>query len=331
MKTLRIGIDTYGLDPLRLNPLEILEWAKKNGAEGVQFSGLSPEQREKIEPAYLRDLSEVAVSNGLYLEWGGGQHIPYDIETWRKKDILEINRKAAQEAKALGTRIIRSCSGGLMRWNPESLPTETLLEEMAKSLKSQRQMLKDHNVILAIETHFEFTTHELLRLFEQCQAEPGDYLGVCLDSMNLLTMLEEPVEATERILPWIVSTHIKDGALLLTSEGLTSFPAEIGKGVINLQKIAKKLASLPWKVHLSIEDHGGSFFLPIFDSFFLSKFPDLTVKEFVSLIHLANQTEEAFRTDRLDITSWDKWPEVCEARLQRDIQTLKKLLRSEPG
>lgn len=331
MKTLSIGIDNYGLEPLQLNPFEILEWAKNNGAEGVQFSGLTKEQRKGIDDKYLKDLAQFAASNNLYLEWGGGQHIPFDVETWNKKDTHKINRTAAKEAAVLGTRIIRSCSGGLMRWNPESPPTKTLLEEMAKNIKSQRQMLKDHDVILAIETHFEFTTHELLRLFDTCDAEPGDYLGICLDTMNLLTMLEDPVSATERILPWVVSTHIKDGAILLTSEGFVTFPAEIGKGIIDLQKIIKDLASLPQEVNLSIEDHGGRFHLPIFDLDFLSKFPDLTVPEFSILIQLSQQTEEVFRTDQLDITNREEWPHVCDSRLLRDIQALKELLRKNPS
>jgi sugar phosphate isomerase/epimerase len=330
MKTLPIGIDNYSLEPLQLNPLETLEWAKNKGAEGVQFSGLTEEQRRDIDDKYLKDLAQFAASNNLYLEWGGGQHIPFDVETWKKKDTRKINRAAAKEAAALGTRIIRSCSGGLMRWNPESPPTKTLLKETAKSLKSQRQMFKDHDVILAIETHFEFTTHELLRLFDTCDAEPGDYLGICLDTMNLLTMLEDPVMATKRILPWVVSTHIKDGAILLTSEGFVTFPAEISKGIIDFQKIIGGLASLPHEVNLSIEDHGGRFHLPIFDPDFLSKFPDLTVPEFSSLIQLSQQTEEAFRTDRLDITEREEWPTLCDGRLMRDIQTLKELLRKYP-
>jgi hypothetical protein len=146
--------------------------------------------------------------------------------------------------------------------------------------------------------------------------------------MNLLTMLEDPVQATERILPWVVSTHIKDGAILLTSEGLITFPAEIGKGIIDLGRITQRLASLPHDVHLSIEDHGGRFHLPIFTSGFLSQFPDLTAQEFSSLIQLTQHTEEAFRTDRLDMIDSEHWPRECEARLMRDINTLKELLRS---
>ncbi|MCK4829634.1 sugar phosphate isomerase/epimerase [bacterium] len=327
MKTFRIGIDNYGLYPLKMNPLEILQWAKDNGAEGVQFSGLTPEDSEKIDLAYLKDMAQHATSHNLYLEWGGGQHIPYNTSTWEKEDIVEINKKAAKQAATLNTRIVRSCSGGLMRWNPENPKTETLLQEMAKSLRSQRQMLKDHNIILAIETHFEFTTHELLRLFEQCDTEPGDYLGICLDTMNLLTMLEDPIQATERILPWVVSTHIKDGALLLTKDGLVTFPAEIGKGVLNLKKIINKLATLPQEIFLSIEDHGGSFSCPIFDSSFLSKFPDLTPQELACLLQMAQRSVEKVHNGQLAIVKRENWANICESRLKIDIQALKELLQ----
>lgn len=238
MDEMKIGIDSYGLHPLDLDPLGIMEWAVKHGAKGVQFSGLESHHREKADKAYLKDLAQYAEEKGLYLEWGGGQHIPFDLSSWQRIDLGEINRKAAEEASVIGTRIIRSCSGGLMRWNPASPMTETLLQEAAASLLSQKQMLIDHNVILAIETHFEFTTWELLRLFERCETEPGEYLGICLDTMNLLTMLEDPIKAVERILPWVVSTHIKDGAIIFLEDGMMTFPVEIGKGIMDIKKIA---------------------------------------------------------------------------------------------
>lgn len=325
MRNLRVGIDNYGLYPLGFDALQVLEWARDNGAEGVQFSGISPEESQRIDPARLKDLSQFASANDLYLEWGGGQHIPFDMQTWMKKDIFEFNRKSAKEAEILGTRIIRSCSGGLMRWNPDNPKTEALIEESAASLRSQKQMLRDHNVVLAIETHFEFTTFELLRLFERCNTEPGDYLGICLDTMNLLTMLEDPVSATERILPWVVSTHIKDGGLILEFEDLISFPAEIGQGVIDLTQIISLLDSLPHRVNLSIEDHGGSFVLPVSNPKFRAEFPDLSQEEFNKLLGLAKRTKKRMTNEGLLIVERTRWSEICEERLKRDLVVLKRL------
>jgi len=326
VKKMAVGIDNYCLFPLNLSPLEVLKWAEGNGAKGVQFSGLNPEVAKKVDTAYLKDLASYASDKGLFLEWGGAQHIPFDLKTWEKKDIVEINQKVAEQAALLGTSIVRACSGGLMRWDPQSPGTETLLEEMAKNLRAQRQMLKDNHVILAIETHFEFTTHELLRLFDRCEAVPGEYLGICLDTMNLLTMLEDPISATRRILPWVVCTHIKDGAVLLNKEGLTTFPTEIGKGVIDLRKICAFFGLSQRNINLTIEDHGGNFSLPVFDPLFLSKFPDLTTGEFARILRLALQTEERMKNGKMALTAREEWPEICEARIKRDIQAFKQLL-----
>lgn len=325
MKSFRIGIDNYSLHPYGLDPLETMQWAMAHDAEGVAFSGLTPDIREKCDRAYLKDLARYAGDHDLYIEWGGGQHIPYDTQSWKPRDLFENNRRMAEEASQLGTRIVRSCSGGLMRWMPESPATETLLGETAHALLAQKQMLKDHGVILAIETHFEFTTFELRRLIETCDAEPGDWLGICLDTMNLLTMLEDPVLATERILPWVVCTHVKDGGLQLASEGMISFPAGIGEGIIDLKTIIDRLRTLNRELTLSIEDHGGRFELPIFDPLFLSKFPDLEIQEFTKLLRLAQRTAELQEKNRCALTPREKWPDACAARIDQDIQSLKKM------
>lgn len=327
MKKFRIGIDNYCLNPLKLSPMETLEWAVKNGAEGVQFSGFSGEERKNLDELFLKDLAHFAAAENLYLEWGGGQHIPFDSNTWKRKDIFESNRTSAEQASILGTRIIRSCSGGLMRLQPDAPMTETLLQETASALLLQREMLRDNNVLLAIETHFEFTTFELLRLFELCEAEPRDFLGICLDTMNLLTLLEDPLKATKRILPWIVSTHIKEGGILLAQEGMITFPSGIGKGIVDLRRIAEQISLLPGPINLSIEDHGGSFFLPIFDPVFLSKFPDLTTQEFADLFRMSNQAAKIVQSGKLYITERKDWPDICESRVRQDIPALKAIIK----
>ncbi len=326
MNRFRIGIDNYGLHPLKMTPLEILKWAKDHGAEGVAFSGLFPEERKIVDRAYLKDIKQYAAENDLYLEWGGAQHIPVDLKSWEPKDIFEVNLQAAKEAGLLGTRIVRSCSGGLMRWDPDSLPTEELLNETLAELTAQRGMLEDYNVILAIETHFEFTTFELARLLERTGVEPGGCFGICLDTMNLLTMLEDPVRAAERILPWIVSAHIKDGGLLMRDGDLISFTTEIGAGVVDFPQIFASLSSLDRDLNLNIEDHGGEFHLPVTDERFLREFPDLTLREFASLFRLERRTYEKAAKGECAIMPRNRWQDACEARMERNVDHLKDLL-----
>jgi 3-oxoisoapionate decarboxylase len=326
----RVGIDSYTLDPLGLSPFEALDWAVAHGSGGLQFSGLSPEWAARADDAFLDDLAAKARDLGLYLEWGGASHVPFDMETWQPRETRDLNLRAAGQAARLGTEVIRSCSGGLMRWKDDAPSTETFLEEMARSLRSQMPMLHDFGVVLAIELHFEFTTFELLRLFDMCGAQPGGCLGICLDTMNTLTLLEDPAAAAERILPWVVATHVKDGALALDDEGFFSFPTAAGTGLVDFPHIFTLLAGLDREVTLSLEDHGGSFPIPVFDSSFLARFPDLTVSELSRLVRLAGTGARRLRDGSLRITERDTWPLHCESRAINGIEAIKRIVREAP-
>jgi sugar phosphate isomerase/epimerase len=318
----QVGLDNYGLFPLDLSPLDSLRWALAHQADGVSFSGLTPTWQSRLDASSLRDLRAFAADHGLYLEWGGAQHIPRAMTSWARKDLFEMNRGAARQAAALGATVVRSCSGGLMRWDAANPPTDVLLRETAEALRAQQTMLRDYGVVLAIETHFEFTSFELLRLFDLCEAEPGGSLGICLDTMNLMTMIEHPVMAAGRLLPWVVSTHMKDGGVLNASDGLVTFPAPVGNGVVELAAIVGMLDALERPVHLSVEDHGGSFALPIHDGAFLSRFPDLAGAELRALLELAETTQADSACRPLDRA---EWPAVCESRIAFDLVALRTI------
>lgn len=326
MKPFKVGIDSYSLKPLDLSPFELLEWAIINEADGVQFSERNLPPSPAPDKALLEDLRSYAAENGLYLEWGGGEHVPLDLATGQRKDILTVNKRAAAEACLLGAGSVRSCSGGLMRWKKGPPPTEELLRLTAGALREQKSMLREFGVVLAIETHFEFTSFELLRLFDMCGAVPGECLGVCLDTMNLLTMLEDPESAADRLLPWVVTTHVKDGGLLLTEDGLVSFTAEAGTGVVELAAIFEKLSASPGKVNLSLEDHGGDTLIPILDAEFLAKFPDLTVLELAKLLGLAARCRSLKEQGKLGILERARWPEVCERRMKRGLRAVRRIV-----
>lgn len=320
---MKVGIDNYGLFPLDLSPMETLQWAVKHGAEGVAFSGIKNRTEQPFASGELADLKSYAREQNLYLEWGGGQHLPFHMSTHDSKEIFGMNRIICEEAAILGTPIIRSCSGGLMRWHREGPTTEEYLDAMGKELKRMIPIVQDLGLFWAIETHFEFTSHELVRLFENNGFYPDKNIGICLDTMNLLTMLEDPVQATQRLLPWIVSTHMKDGGLVIYPEGLRSYPAPIGEGWIRLDEIARLLKKEGRVKQLNLEDHNGSFVLPIYDQDFTNEFPDLDHAEFKKLVDMACSSQSC--KDRIEkyFFNRDLWPSVCEKRMSQGVHELK--------
>ncbi|MCX6561577.1 MAG: sugar phosphate isomerase/epimerase [Candidatus Aminicenantes bacterium] len=321
-RILKVGLDGYGLKPLGLPPLRLLEWAAARGADGIQFSEPPP---EADDPGFLKDLGQTARGLGLYLEWGGGQHIPFDPKSRRPIDIAAVNRKAAGQAAALGLTAIRSCSGGLMRWAADDPPVADYLQAMTAALRDQAPMLRGFGVTLALETHFEFTTFEILRHFEMCGAEPGGWLGICLDTMNVLTLLEDPVAAALRARPWIVMTHLKDGGILETAEGFRTFTAAVGDGIVDFASIIAGLNELERDIPLSVEDHGGDFLIPLADPAFRAKLPDLSVDEEASLRRLSRLTRERMETEGLAVLDRADWPRACEARMTRGLAAARRL------
>lgn len=326
MTCFRVGIDSYCLNPLALAPGAILNWVSERGGEGVQFSEVLLAPGQVADEGYLLELAEMARAKDLYLEWGGGEHVPFDTTTWREKDLMVGNRRAAESASTLGARVVRSCSGGFFRWEHEAPDTNALLDAMAVALRPQRSLFEDLGVTLAIELHFEFTTFELLRLFDMCDAEPGGWLGICLDTFNMLPMLEDPVAGTERILPWVVATHVKDGAVSLGPDGLNTFPTELGRGQVDIAAILDLLESAERPINLSIEDHGGTFTTPLWDAEFLAKFPDLTAIEMGQLLKLAYHGGERLAGNTPQPTDRADWPQLCQARTEAGLRYLRRLV-----
>ena len=322
MKPFKVGIDERTLGPLGLSPFETLDWAIINEADGVQFSagaGPAPDR------SFLRELAQYAEENRLYLEWGGGEYVPLDASLGGPRDIAAVNRAAAEQAHALGVDTVRASFAGPKRWEPGAASPDELLRLSARSLREQAPMLRDLGVTLALETQSAFSTFELLRLFEMCGVRPNEYLGICLDVMSALTMLEDPAAAAERILPWIVTTHVKDGAILLAEDGFIAFAAEAGTGVVDLETILGRLGTLDRRVNLTLDDHAGGVSVPAFAPAFPAAFPDLAVPELLTLLKLSMKGQRLLDEGRLSILDPDRWPEHCERRVKRGLRALKKI------
>ncbi len=96
MNRFRVGLDSYSVGPLRLGPLALLDWAKARGAEGVHFSEIHLDPGQTRDTGLLGELGRRAAEMELYVEWGGAQHIPFDMTTWQPRDLAPINAAAAR-------------------------------------------------------------------------------------------------------------------------------------------------------------------------------------------------------------------------------------------
>jgi sugar phosphate isomerase/epimerase len=326
MKSFKIGIDSGSLEPLGLSPFEILDWAIMNEAEGVQFSGPETDPERGFDRSFLKELAEYAVENRLYLEWGGAGHVPAGTAPGTIPDLLAINRKAAETARTLGLSAVLSRSGGPARWDPGAPPPGELVGLIASTLNEQKSMLKDIGVVLAIEPGPGLSTFDLLRILERTGTAPGEYFGVCFDTLGPLAMLEDPAAAAGRLWPWIAATRIRDGGIVLSGDGFSSFPAETGTGVLDFGAIFTELSKLERKINLSLLDHDGDIVVPVFAPAVMDHFPDLGVTELMAVLRLAMKSQELLDRGKLAILDSTRWAEHGERRIKHGLRTLRRIV-----
>jgi hypothetical protein len=165
-------------------------------------------------------------------------------------------------------------------------------------------------VRLLVKTHEEITSFEIARLV----VEVGpDMLGVALDPVNLLVRIEDPVEATKRIAPYVRQVFLDDAVVRFAEGGLRRFLHPLGQGDVDCPAI---LALVPKGAAGFVELHRGQFAMPIFDPTWRQGQPDMPLREFAAIVGLAARASSREM-------AWDQ--AVPLSRLQPTLDALQSL------
>ncbi|RKY04589.1 sugar phosphate isomerase/epimerase [Candidatus Poribacteria bacterium] len=323
---MRVGLDDYTISFMNLDPFQTIDYAEKLGAEGVQFGSvakLAPNWREEE----LLEVKGYADRKGMYIEVNIPSVNPYMYPPGRRKGLVRTLRKHIELAALAGGKGLRSYIGWKdNRFDPKFPPWEVQLEDTVKVLKQLAPLARDLGVKIALETHMDATTFELLRVIEEVGEEA---VGICLDTGNLTMCLEDPLEATRRVAPHVVATHLKDSILTFGERGLRWQARPCGEGIVPLEEMLSILSIYNPDLTLSIEDHPRIYELPIFDRAWLSKFGDLTPIELAEVVRLAVEAERRIRRGEIRPPEEEEaipWEERAEGRIRKSISYLKGVL-----
>jgi sugar phosphate isomerase/epimerase len=296
----RIGFDHYTIAQRGFTAEETLDFAQAHRFDGVQF--LEPAAIDaSLEPARLRALRARAEALGLYLEVG----LPSPNPVRRSRE-LEREVSPRERAVEIGPQIdaLRElgCTHARMYIGDrhDRFRTDTPWDlQIAASVEVIRQVspgLKERGIRLAIETHADLTVDELLRIIEGL--DPA-IAGVTLDTGNLLMRLEDPLAATERLVPWVLGTHVKDAVLAFTGRGLCWQARPIGSGILPMPDMLAAILRHHPTIALSIELHPRTYDLPIYDPRWLAFFPGLRPESLAAVVRLAADCERRYAEDSL--------------------------------
>lgn len=155
------------------------------------------------------------------------------------------------QAKRLGCSIMRIVASSMIHVKDDHA---VQVKASIKMLRKAAKVAEDHGIILAIENHIDFTSHEILEIIHGVNS-PN--LRVNLDTGNAIRLFEDPVEATRVLAPFVVSTHTKDitnrrgGAPSANFVWWPSCPA--GEGLVDLPGVAQVLFESGFEGSLALE------------------------------------------------------------------------------
>ncbi len=194
------------------------------------------------DPAYVKKLRARAEQANMYLEF---------MIAMPKHDSsqFETQVKAAREAGALCVRA--NCMPGRRYESITSLDEwERLDSEARQAIDRALPIVEKHGIPLAIENHKDWTAAEMAALIK---AKSNERLGVCLDTGNNISLLDDPTDVVETLAPYAISTHVKDMGVARYKDGFLLAEMPFGEGFLNLKQIVSTIRQARPKTRITLE------------------------------------------------------------------------------
>lgn len=279
---MRVGLDTFTIHCLNLDPFQMLDYVKKHDLEGVQFGGIRWFS-DKLDIGKIKEVRAYADNLDLYSHVSVPTCNPYLVGGSIDDHLDNLKKEIEISAECGWHELHSSLGGGDERYQHPVAWTQHLADS-AELIKKLAPTLRHYNSRINLETHGDTTTFELVRLIEDVGA---DIAGICLDTANVLCHAEEPVLAIRRAAPYTHLTHTKDAIMFFIDSGYRRQTVPVGKGALDWEKILPILAEYSPDLPISIEDHKWLFDFHVFDANWLALHPDLTRDELASVIQIA--------------------------------------------
>jgi sugar phosphate isomerase/epimerase len=204
------------------NAIDFLQHTYDLGAAGIQVmvdgwaSDFAKQVRDKREKL------------GLYLE--GSIGLP------ESKDYISAFEQTVINAKEAGATILRTVTSTGRRYEAyhSAAEVEAFKKKALERIQWAEPILKKHKVKLAVENHKDWTAPELAAAMKQTSSE---WVGVTLDFGNSISLLEDSSNVVRTLLPYVVSTHVKDMAVEEYEDGFLLSEVPLGKGFVDLDEM----------------------------------------------------------------------------------------------
>ena len=241
---MRLGVHTFCLNlhgigqgwagfalpwPRQLSTFELFDKLCAWGLDGVH---LDDAVLESLEAPYLREVRAAAEERGLYIEYNlsmdwdhRGIGIQHDIG-----DGVEIAHHLGADVVKVGMDMVRPHPVSGSRFHPQVVGR---LEEMTTLLKRHAPGAAEWGVRIAVENHTDLFSDELLWLLDKVD-QPN--VGACIDTANACHVMEDPMQAIEKLAPRAFTNHFRDDRIEFEISGFRLTGCALGEGDIDIKR-----------------------------------------------------------------------------------------------
>jgi sugar phosphate isomerase/epimerase len=238
----------------------LLQKAAELGLDGLRLC--DPRHLETTEYGYVSELRRKAESLGLYLELGTGGTNPDHLQNM------------VRTAHVLGSAVV--CTYVDRPRPASSTALDDLLSAVAADLAQVLPVCERYGVTLALESHPELRTDELLSLLELTDSQ---WVGVSFDTGNPLRLLDDPLESARELAPLIKSVRLTDYQVAARADGFALVGCELGAGVVDLRSILDLLQSDSPQTNLNIGVSARKHVCAALDEAYLRQVPEASAYE----------------------------------------------------
>ncbi len=215
--------------PRQMSTFQLFDEAVRLGLDGLH---LDDGVLETLDRSYLNDVKAAAKEHGLYLEYnfsmdmgGIGVGIQHDLD------------EAIATAENLGADIVK-VSMDLKRPRPVSASrfhpqVMAQMKSFASQLKASAPKAEAAGIRIAVENHCDSFSDEILWLLDLVDSP---VVGACIDTVNALMVMEDPMQAIENLAPRAFTNHFRDDRIEFQRYGFKLTGAAVGEGDIDMKR-----------------------------------------------------------------------------------------------
>jgi sugar phosphate isomerase/epimerase len=175
-----------------------------------------------------------------------------EVQTFLPREdpaVFEHAVKVAKEAGASSLRVV--CLLGRRYEMFDSLEAwKEAIVGFHRQIEVAVPIVERHKMRLGIENHKDWRVDQQVQLLERYSSE---YVGVCLDTGNNLSVLDDPMETVEKLAPYTFNVHFKDMGVEETPTGFTLSEVPLGDGMLDLKRMVDTIRRARPEVHFSLE------------------------------------------------------------------------------